>query len=206
MKPTQPDHWIGKTSFIARALFAEVSNIRAHPESDPLDRCFLFTGPTGNGKSTLAESFAGQLCDDTRFGLEMINGASLTVELVRQWKASGIYRPLYSGLSVKFIDEIDGGSSGAFMECRTYLSNLPPHTAVVATTNMTPEKLPCALQSRFQVWRFDAIPSGQVRLLLKARFALPDDTATDIADRCGGDVRQAIADAKAFRIALRVAA
>src|SRR5437764_7391440 len=115
MKPMKPADWIGKTGAIARALFNEAPNIRAHPNSDALDRCFLFTGPTGNGKSTLAEAFARLLCDDHRFGIETVNGASLTVELVRQWKASGVYRPLHSGLTVKFIDEIDGGSAAAFM-------------------------------------------------------------------------------------------
>ena len=206
MTRKQPSSWLGKTGKIAEALFAEVPNIRNNPSSDPLDRCFLFTGPTGNGKSSLAEEFANRLCDDPRFGVEVINGQSLSVELVRQWKASGVYRPLYGGLNVKFVDEIDGGSAGAFMELRTYLSNLPTYVAVIATTNLSPEKLPCALQSRFQVWRFDAIPAGEVRALLHSRFALPTDTATDIADRCGGDVRQALADAKAFRIALKVAA
>lgn len=206
MKPRKPADWIGKTGVIARTLFHQAPTIRANPASDPLDRCLLFTGAPGNGKTTLAEALSAELCDDPVFGVESINGQSLSVERVRQWMHSGVYKPLHGGMHVKLIDEIDGGSTAAFNEMRTYLDRLPSHTVVLATTNKSTNELQEQLQSRFQIWKFDPIAQATLHLWLIQTFHLAREVAHEIAERSGGNVRAATADAKAILTVLRAAA
>ena len=110
MKPTQPHHFIGKTHTIAKAVFNKIPALQSKSITDPLDRCFLFTGPAGTGKSSLAEAFAIALAEH-RLAIEQVNGQSMSVDVVRRWQEEGWYFPLYGKLWVKIIDEIDAAAT-----------------------------------------------------------------------------------------------
>ena len=42
--------WLGKTHRIAKLVLKDVPLLQSAPP-DPLDRCYLFTGPAGTGKT-----------------------------------------------------------------------------------------------------------------------------------------------------------
>lgn len=204
MKPSKPSHFIGLTGRIASILFATIPELKADPWSDPLDRCHLFTGAPGLGKTSLALALAaeatgediGKLWVGASFNVEQLNGRSLTIERVRKWTQDGHYVPL-SGIRVQIVDEIDGGTTAAFDDIRSYLDRLPSHTLFIATTNREAEQLQPQLQSRFQVWRFKPVASDEIAKLLTSRFRLDPALATTYAIGANGNVRAALLDAKA---------
>lgn len=204
MKPSHPSHFIGTSGRIAAVLFATLPELHANPFSDPLDRCHLFAGAPGLGKTSLALALASSVTGEPLerlwrkqgFNVEQVNGQSLTVELVRKWQMDGRYVPL-SGIRVQIVDEIDAGSIAAFNEARTYLDQLPSHTLFIATTNKEPEQLQPQLQSRMQIWRFKPVSAEAITALLVSRFSLDTDIATTYALGSQGNVRAALLDAKA---------
>ena len=208
--PSKPSHFIGQTARIASVLFATLPELQANPFSDPLDRCHLFTGPPGLGKSSLALALAATVTGESLeklwrgqgFNVEQINGRSLTIEKVRQWTVDGRYVPL-SGIRVQIVDEIDGGTVAALDDMRTYLDRLPSHTLFIATTNKEPEQLQTQLQSRCQLWRFKPVPADAITALLVSRFNLDSEIAQTYSLGSGGNVRAALLDAKAH---VRIAA
>lgn len=193
--PTSADAWVGKTNRIAAALFNKVPRIISNPHIDRLDRCWLFVGAPGNGKTSLAVALAHQLAGHP-LAIEMINGQSCTIEVVRAWRMEQSGRPLWGNLSVKLIDEVDAASLAACNEIRTYLDRLPPYTAVIATTNKPIKELQEQLQSRFQVWQFAPIPDPLVADYLVRSYRIAADVAHQIAAGVNGNVRAAILDTK----------
>lgn len=204
MKPSHPSHFIGLTNRIASVLFATIPALRADPFSDPLDRCHLFTGNPGTGKSSLALALAAEITGEPierlwrkqGFNVEQLNGQSLTIEVVRQWVTDGRYIPL-NGIRVQIVDEIDAGSTAAFGALRSYLDQLPSHTLFIATTNRAPEDLQPQLHSRCQLWRFQPVAPELIAAHLTERLGIDSEAAHTYASHSGGNVRAALLDAKA---------
>lgn len=198
MKPTKPEHFIGKTGQIARVLFGAIPKLQSEPHLDARSRCYLFTGPPGTGKSSLAELFALALAG-SKFAVEQVNGQSCTVDKVRAWSQQGGYIPLYGKVVVQLVDEIDAASLAACNELRTYLDKLPPHTVFIATTNKPVAELQEQLQSRFKVHYFERVPAEQISAWLADKFEMPAHQANRIAAGCKGNVRAAECDALAIQ-------
>jgi DNA polymerase III delta prime subunit len=193
MKLSKPSDFIGKTSTIAAALFAQVPRLKAEPRTHPLDRCFLFYGPPGTGKTSLAECLALALAENP-LEIEQRNGQSTSVETIREWMLQGAYLPMFGTLRVKLIDEIDAMSLAACNEARTWLDKLGPATVVIGTTNR--DDLQEQLRSRCQCIRIDKAKTSEIYQWLK-RQGLSEEEAERIAGRSDGNVRAALAEAKA---------
>lgn len=193
MKPSKPEHYIGKTRLIATALFNKVPTLQACNGTDPVDRSFLFTGPAGTGKSSLAQAFALALSGN-KLAIEQVNGQSCSVEVIRRWQEEGWYLPLYGKLWVKIIDEVDAMSNAAAGQARTWLDQLSPHTVVVATTNVPVDELQEQLQSRFKIQFFAPVPAPELANWLATNYRLALDKTQRIAEQTRGNVRAAKAD------------
>lgn len=94
----------------------------------------LCEGNPGVGKSHLLDLFALELTKSP-FAIERVNGQSLGIEVVREWRERAAYGNLFSDWTVKRIDELDLASGSAMAELLSYLDYLTPRHAVLATTN-----------------------------------------------------------------------
>jgi hypothetical protein len=86
----------------------------------------LLHGTPGVGKTHLLDLLALELTR-SKFAIEHVNGQSVSVDLVRQWRERGCYGNLFSDWTVKRIDELDhaGGSASGRA---AHAARLPPAT------------------------------------------------------------------------------
>jgi DNA polymerase-3 subunit gamma/tau len=177
---------------------------------------FLFVGPRGVGKTSLARIFAKSLncangptvepcgkcpsCTQIAAGSDMdvmeIDGASNTgVDNVRELREAARYAPTKSRFKVYVIDEVHMLSTGAFNALLKTLEEPPPHVKFIfATTEV--QKVPATILSRCQ--RFDlrriSVPdiAGHLGTIAKAeKVKLDDDALYAIARGAEGGLRDA---------------
>jgi len=203
----RPEEFIGSAGQVARVLFAKARRFNENPDAwncDPLDRCWLFTGAPGLGKSSLAQALALQIAGSP-FAIDQVNGQSWSVDVVRRWRDSSAYLPLYGNNWARQIDEIDAASPAAANEARSYLDNLPPHNVIIATTNVPARQLQPQLASRFKVYNFTPVPTAEIVSWLMQTLEITAELAHQAADSAAGNVREAKANALSILEALEVA-
>jgi MoxR-like ATPase len=167
----------------------------------------LLDGDPGIGKKLIADQLALELTGSP-YAIELINGQSTGVDVVREWRDRGSYGNLFSKWTVKRIEEIDQMSGSAMSEMLTFLDTLPNHHAIIATTNEFAKLRQLTkgrLESRFVRLPVNAPTVSETAHELVRRFGIPAEKAQVIArgtvpdgllDGC--NVRAAFHDAEAF--------
>lgn len=190
-----PSQFIGKTGLIGQVLQTKIPRLKSRAVADPIERRWLFIGPPGIGKSDLAALLALELGGHP-LNVDKKMGSQISVEVVRDWMRNAPYRPLIGDMIVKFADEVETIPAAAVVELRGYLDELPPSVVFIATTNRPVKELQEPLQTRFQVWKFEAVQASAIAALLIQRFPmLPQEVLHSIASKVSGNVRAALTDA-----------
>jgi chromosomal replication initiation ATPase DnaA len=172
----------------------------------------LLYGPPGVGKTHLLDKMALDIAG-TKHAIEQVNGQSVSVDLVREWRERTAYGNLFSTWTIKRIDEFDCASQPARNEILSLLDYLPPKNLILATTNDYNALRKAdnrRLESRIKCIPV-AGPSGKDAAdFLRRRFKVPAEIAAEIVKGAlpdeslgfdGVNMRQAISDAQAWRAA-----
>lgn len=183
-----------------------------------LGHAYLFTGPRGIGKTTLARIFAKCLnclsaeepvpvpCDRCSSCLEIAAGNSIdvmeidgasnnSVEDVRQLRENVKYAPSQSRNKVYIIDEVHMLSNAAFNALLKTLEEPPPHVKFFfATTD--PHKLPDTIISRCQRFDLRKISRPQIierlkQILEAEKLPYENDALQVVAAAAEGGMRDA---------------
>lgn len=172
-------------------------------KADKIAHAYLFTGPRGVGKTSIARILAHEInnlpySEDTmHLDIIEIDAASNNgVEDVRDLREKVQIAPVSAAKKVYIIDEVHMLSKPAFNALLKTLEEPPAHVVfILATTDV--EKLPATIISRTQRYGFKAIQADKaiehLKTIAKAeKITITDEAIALIAERGDGSFRDSI--------------
>lgn len=191
--------------------------LRQAVEQDKISHAYLFSGPRGTGKTSVAKIFAkamncpnqvnGEPCNDC-YICEAITNGSLEdvieidaasnngVDEIRDIRDKSTYAPSLAKHKVYIIDEVHMLSTGAFNALLKTLEEPTENVVfILATTEL--HKIPATILSRVQRFEFKSIKLPDIvhhleSILAKEGISYEADAVQIIARRAEGGMRDAL--------------
>jgi replication-associated recombination protein RarA len=188
-RPETPADLIGEARKIGEAILKQIQRVK---DEAPTFK-FMLHGQPGAGKTSIAKMIAREIAAD-KIDIETVNGRNIDSATVREWQRNAAYGSLFGGWKVKLINEADLIPAAAQDLMLTYLDDLPPQNAVVATSNQNVAALTERFQTRFRLVRVLGPSCDELARWLIEKWRLPKQTADFISLGACGNVRQALLD------------
>jgi len=185
--------------------------------NNKISHAYLFAGPRGTGKTTVARIFAKTLncenpvlqepCDKCRSCYEIADGISPDVieidaasnngvDEIRDIREKAKFLPSGTKYKIYIIDEVHMLSTGAFNALLKTLEEPPAHVVfILATTEV--QKIPSTIASRCQRFEFKALTVSEISKKLRLvcneeNVEITEEALTSIAESAEGALRDAL--------------
>lgn len=186
-------------------------------KNDNTSHAYLFTGPRGTGKTSVAKIFAkaincpysddGEPCNECQICQEITQGSlgdvieidaasNNGVEEIRDIREKANYAPTSAVYKVYIIDEVHMLSSGAFNALLKTLEE-PPANVVFILATTEPHKIPATIISRTQRFDFKRIDNQDIidrliYILEEDQVPYSKEAVLSLANAAEGGMRDAL--------------
>ena len=194
-----------------------VKTLKNAIKSNKISHAYLFGGPRGTGKTTLARIFAkalncsnvvdGEPCCQCDSCIEVANGthpdiieidaaSNNGVDEIREIREKVKFLPVGAKYKIYIIDEVHMLTTGAFNALLKTLEEPPKHAVfILATTEM--HKIPATIISRCQCYEFKSLSINEISSNLKKICAeenikITEEALLGISESCEGGMRDAL--------------
>ena len=168
-----------------------------------ISHAYLFTGPRGTGKTSVARIFAHdvngfsyKLEDDYTDIVEIDGASNRGIDDIREIREKAMIKPTLGKYKIYIIDEVHMLTREAFNALLKTLEEPPEHVIfIMATTDLN--KVPATILSRAQVYNFKLVDSGTIlehlkNICNKEKIKIEDDALKIIVRRGGGSFRDSL--------------
>ena len=182
--------------------------------SDRIAGAYLFVGPTGVGKETVARYFAQLIfcqqnaqppivcgtclaCRKVDSGnhpdLQFIRpeGSLLRIGQIRELQKQIVYEPLEASRKVYILTDVERMNAEA-ENCLLKTLEEPPASSVLILLTSNIQVLLPTTRSRCQILQFHPMPTQELAAVLTDRFSVESEQATTLAIAAGGAIGKAI--------------
>ncbi len=182
--------------------------------SSRIPHAFLFAGPRGVGKTTMARIFAKALnciegpaiepCNRCVFCLEITDGTSMDfleidgasnrgIEEIRSLRESALLRPAKARYKIYLIDEVHMLTNEAFNALLKLLEEPPEYVKFIFATT-SPEKIPATIVSRCQHYDFKPLKYEEIedrikQVLQAEKYSIESDAMKKLIEAGAGSLR-----------------
>ncbi|MCR4283949.1 MAG: DNA polymerase III subunit gamma/tau [Parcubacteria group bacterium] len=160
-----------------------------------ISHAYLFAGPRGSGKTSVARILASEAGASLNDVIEIDAASSRGIDEIRALREAVRLSPLESPYKVYIIDEVHMLTKEAFNALLKTLEEPPAHAIfILATTEL--DKVPVTIISRCQSFQFRKLPESIIQksiinIAKKEGFTIDDESAGLVALLSDGSFRDA---------------